>query len=189
MPSDGVVRARMHAYVDQGKAGPADAGLDCDDVLVSFGSNLQLHRVSGAFAVTRNGFRHFILAAFRFYATGAPGTAALDGLAISLELFVVKGDDFFGSVVGNKLRGHHFQRKSRNRKVHIGALLVVAGVFRSGLGAGIERQTDVADIGLLADVQIADGRLDVNVLLAILAIVVGMDAASGKHAERGKQRA
>ena len=47
-------------------------------------------------------------------------------------------------------------------EVHIGALLVVAVVLRSGLGAGIERQTGVADVGLLADVQIAHGRLDVD---------------------------
>jgi len=48
------------------------------------------------------------------------------------------------------------------------------------LGAGIERQSGVADIGLLADVQIAHGRFDINVLLAILGIVVRMDATGGR---------
>src|ERR1039458_9493863 len=92
----------------------------------------------------------------------APGAMALEGLAIFLQVFVVVGDDFFGRVVGDELRRHHFQRESRERKVYIGALLVVAAFFRSGLGAGIEGQAGVANVGLFADVQIAYGRLDVN---------------------------
>src|ERR1700730_10364712 len=116
---------------------------------------------------------------------------ALDGLAIFRQLFVVVSDDFIGSVIGEELGGHHFQRESRHRKIHIGALLVVAVIFRSGLGAGIDRQAGVAYIGLLADVQITQGRLDVNGRCAVLAVVlvVGIDAASGKNAEGGKQRA
>src|SRR5216684_6313020 len=122
--------------------------------------------------------------------TAAPTAVALDGLAIFPQLFVVVGDDLARGVFGDELRSHHFQRESRQRKVYIGALLVVAVVFGGGLGAGIERQASVTDIGLLADVQIAHGRLDVNVRLAILAIVlvVRIDAASGKNADGGKQR-
>src|ERR1019366_3856622 len=99
----------------------------------------------------RDRLRHVILAAFAFYATAVPGAAALDGLAIFLQLFVVVGDDFVGSVVGDELCGHHFQRESHHRKIYIGAFLVVAVVLRCGLGAGIQRQPSVADIGLLAD--------------------------------------
>src|ERR1700674_2961535 len=122
--------------------------------------------------------------------TAVPGTVALNGLAIFLQLFVVVSDDFIGCVVGEELRCHHFQRKSWHRKIYIGALLVVAVVFRSGLGAGIKREAGIANIGLLADVQITHGRLDVNAGLAILAIVlvVRIDAASGKNADGGKQR-
>src|SRR5882762_8455848 len=106
---------------------------------------------------------------------------ALDGLAIFLQLFVVVGDDFVRCVVGEELRSHHFQRKSWHRKIYIGAFLVVAVIFWGGLGAGIKRQAGIADIGLLADVQITHGRLDVNVRFAILAIVLvaRIDAASG----------
>src|ERR1700688_4942051 len=120
--------------------------------------------------------------------TAAPGTMALNGLAIFLQLFVVVGDDFVRCVVGEELRGHYFQRKSWHRKIYIGALLVVAVVFRSGLGTGIKREAGIANIGLLADVQITHGRLDVNAGLAILAIVlvVRIDAASGKSAQRGE---
>src|ERR1019366_3029730 len=152
--SDRVVRARMHAYINQGKAGSLAVGFHGNDVLVPLRSNLQLHRISAAAIPARDRLRHVILAAFAFYATAVPGAVALDGLAIFLQLFVVVGDDFVGSVLGEELRGHHFQRESRNRKVYIGALLVVAVVFRSGLGAGIDRQAAVTDIGLLADVQI-----------------------------------
>ncbi len=43
--SDCVVRARVHAHVDQGKAGPVAAGFNGNDMLVSLGSHFQLHRV------------------------------------------------------------------------------------------------------------------------------------------------
>src|SRR5450755_583469 len=100
--------------------------------------------------------------------TAVPGAAALDGLAILLQFFVVVSNDFFGSVVRGEFPGYDFQRKSRYRKVDVRALLVVTVVFRRGLGARVHRQAGIANISLLADVQIADGRLDVNVLIAIL---------------------
>src|SRR3981081_1118305 len=188
-PSDGVLLARAHAHINQGKAASLAVRLDRDDVLVPLGSNLQFHRVSAAVLSALDGLGHLILVVVIVICVASSPTAmALDGLAIFRQLFVVVSDNFIGSVIGEKLCGPHFPRKSRHRNIHVGPLLVVAVIFRSGLGAGIDRQAGVAYIGLLADVQIAQGGLDVNVRHAILAVVlvVGIDATGGKNAEGGK---
>src|ERR1039458_1895682 len=104
MVLDGVVRARVHAHVNQGKTGPLAIVLNGNNVLVALGSHLQLHLVSAAVIPTRDGPGHFILAVV-VYVASIPTAMALDGLAIFLQLFVVVGDDFVGSVVGEELRG------------------------------------------------------------------------------------
>src|ERR1700680_1011617 len=128
-------------------------------MLVGLGSNLQFHRVSAAVLSARDRLGAVILIMGGLHMTAAPGTMALNGLAIFLQLFVVVGDDFVRCVVGEELRGHHFQRKSRHRKIYIGALLVVAVVFRSGLGAGIKRQAGIPNIGFFGDAPISHGRI------------------------------
>jgi hypothetical protein len=45
LSSDGIVLARVHAHINQGKAGTPVIGLNGNDVLVTLGSHLQLHRV------------------------------------------------------------------------------------------------------------------------------------------------
>src|SRR5271157_260136 len=123
-------------------------------MLVLLGSNLQFHRVSAVVTVTGDGLGPVLLALVVCVAS-VPVAVALDGLAIFLQLFGVVGDDFIGSVVGDEFRGDNFQRESGHGEIYVGALLVVAVVFRRGPGAGIEGQARIANIGLFADVQIA----------------------------------
>src|SRR5208282_3832178 len=180
-----VVLARVHADINQREAGSVLPGLESDDVLVPFSSNLQLDRIPASADITPD-WLGGISRCNTDVEVHFPRSTALDGLAILLQFLVVVSADFVGSIVGDELRSRHFQRVSRHRKIHIGVLLV-AILFRSRFSAGIERQTDVADVGQLADMQIPHRRLDVNVLLAILAVVVRMDAASGKNAQGGNQ--
>src|SRR3979411_1588886 len=124
--SDRVLVARVYAHINQGKAASLAVRLDRDDVLVPLSSNLQLDRVSAAVLSARDGLGHLILVVvIVICVASSPAAMALDGLAILRQLFVVVSDNFIGSVIGKELCGHHFQRESRQRKIHIGPLLVV----------------------------------------------------------------
>ncbi len=62
MSLDGVFLARVHAHINQGEAGSLAVGLDGNDVLVSFGANFQLHRISAAVIPARDGLGAFLFA-------------------------------------------------------------------------------------------------------------------------------
>ena len=122
--------------------------------------------------------------------TAAVGPMALNGLPKFLQLLIVIGNDLLGSIVGEELGRHDFELKAWKRKIDVATLLVIAAVFDSRLGARIHAQTGVANVHLLADMQVSHGRFDVDVLRALIVfILVDVDAARGQHAKHGKQRA
>src|SRR5580700_11365511 len=80
---------------------------------------------------------------------------AFENRAILFQLVSVKRDDLGGRVSGLVLQGNDFYAVSKARDIDVGALVAAAGIFFLQPGAGINRQTNVGYIRLLADVDSA----------------------------------
>jgi len=77
-----------------------------------------------------------------------PPAVALDGLAVFLQLFVVVADDFVGCVVGEKFRATTFSENPAATDLRWRSFCRRCRLSER-VGAGIQRQPCVANIGLL----------------------------------------
>ena len=88
---------------------------------------------------------------------------ALEHLAVFLQLLAIEIDDFAGSVVGIIFRDHQLHAKGFGEKAEIERIAVLFVVPKAR--PGIERQSGFSGVRVGAHVQVADGALDVQMLI------------------------
>src|SRR5439155_15038858 len=109
----------------------------------------------------------------------------LQNIPIFLQFILVVSDKLARSSVTFVLDGDHFQSKRRSRDVHIRALLVTGVVFLFQPGASIDGESGVANVCIFVDVDPAERRVDVHVLVLALLVLLYIDATGGHDHDRG----
>src|SRR5512142_421518 len=107
--------------------------------------------------------------------TAIPGAVALEDVAVFLQFTGIVVDQLIGSCVGLIFLRYHFQSEKAGRDIDVGALVIALVFLFHQLGAGINAQSDRMGIGLFAYVNAADGSVDVDFLLGILAVFLHVD--------------
>src|SRR5579884_2427933 len=105
---------------------------------------------------------------------------ALQDIAVSFQLIFVIGHDLVGRIVRKVLKRYDFYSETESGDVHVGALVVAAGVFGFGGGAGIETESDIGKISTLADMDSAKQCLDIDLLVFSVAFLLDVDAAGAQ---------
>src|ERR1035438_9080409 len=112
---------------------------------------------------------------------------ALEHLAVFLELIFVEVDELGGGVVRLILQGNHLQPEAKALDVHVGALVFAIGLFLPQAGPRIDRKAHVSLVGAFAHMNTADGRVDVDLLVFPVLLLLHVHAASGQE-QSGKGR-
>src|ERR1700682_4172354 len=106
---------------------------------------------------------------------------ALKYLAVFFQLLAVVFDDLAGSVVGLVAGDHQLYSECLSEKAQIDSVAVVVVVLQAR--ARIDRQSNLAGIGVVSDVQVAGGTANVQVLVVAVFILILWSAGKSRGSQ------
>src|SRR5689334_12639937 len=179
------VGTAVRTHIHQRERGYFSFRFDRHNVLVVLGADFQLYAVALVGTTTYRLVTVFILAAafVHLRAAAVPGFFALKHAAVSFELVFVKRDQLFGRIVRLVFLGDDSHAESGAGDVHVRPLLVAIDVALFLARARIHLQADVARVGVFANVDAADRRININALV-VGAVLLHVDTASGQHRQQ-----
>src|SRR5271166_5726777 len=154
----------MNVDQSEGRAAAALLGLDCDYMLMIRSANFQFGDRACFVAFTLQLFG--ILVVVDVGVVSMFLSVTLDDLAILLQVLAVVVDDLSGSIVGFVFRDHELHAKSVGQQSEVYRIAVVLIVAQAS--TRIKRQPSFAGIRIVAEVQVADGALGIQVLIVAL---------------------
>ena len=173
-------------HIDQREIGAfaVVCGLNRNNVLILLGPNLQLDDFAAVISLALQFLRIVATTGMHIDITTIVGGVALEHVAILFHLIVIIGNELCRRILRDVFNRNDLQPESAAGNIDVGALLFSVLLLFLETRSGINRQSGVSRVGIIVDVNSADGSLDIDFLVLSILAVLNIYTATDKREQR-----
>src|SRR6266550_2877878 len=175
---------RLHIDQREIRAFAVIRGLDRNNVLILLGPNLQLDDFAAVISLALQFLRIVATTGMHIDITTIVGGVALEHVAILFHLIVIIGNELCRRILRDVFNRNDLQPESAAGNIDVGALLFSVLLLFLETRSGINRQSGVSRVGIIVDVNSADGSLDIDFLVLSILAVLNIYTATDKREQR-----